>query len=366
MIEVIPAPQTKQGNSGSDAGTSAGKVELLVAATDFFANRLLTRKQQRQLTFLIEFTAYPVRGPINLEMMAGKLGLFGFRPPRLFEMTVSSAAGMRAALEAVAVEMVYITQLMSRRLQIFAKKRKIDGQREIALKSRWLGSRAVFIDTVPKAERAWVAEAEMIAQQLVGEFLAWSSGRIQTVPRQRPKGNKIGLYRVRPARIVMPASSQVWVDQQGWGDQIDDAAWSPAAEDAPALRASRVDPVTANGSDPVLQLAQFAALHSQAPNHPAPNHPARDQATASNDDMVEHGRQLLPAQPPAAAIVPVDPPQTAEFVIFVDVPALGMARRLNSGAFHGKLNDLLERGLIARESARAAMRLADDRYRRKP
>jgi len=301
MIEVIPAPQTKQGNSGSDGGTSAGKVELLVAATDFFANRLLTREQQRQLTFLIEFTAYPVRGPINLEMMAGKLGLFGFRPPRLFEMTVSSAAGMRAALEAVAVEMVYITQLMSQRLQIFPKKRKIDGQREIALKSRWLGRRAVFIDTVPKAERAWVAEAEMIAQQLVGEFLAWSSGRIQTVPRQRPKGNKIGLYRVRPTRIVMPASSQVWVDQQGWGDQIDDAAWSPAADDAPALRASRVDP-----------------------------------------------------------------PQTPEFVIFVDVPALGMARRLNSGAFHGKLNDLLERGLIARDSARAAVRLADDRYRRKP
>ena len=59
-------------------------------------------------------------------------------------------------------------------------------------------------------------------------------------------------------------------------------------------------------------------------------------------------------------------PPTPEFVILVDLPALGTARRLNSAAFHGKLNDLLERGLIARESATAAMRLAADRYRHKP
>ncbi|NDG37688.1 MAG: endolytic transglycosylase MltG, partial [Alphaproteobacteria bacterium] len=262
----------------------------------------------------------------------------------------------RAALEAVAVEMVYIAQILSRRLEIFAKKRKIEGQREIALKSRWLGKRAVFIDTVPKSERAWVAEAEMTAQQLVGEFLAWSSGRVQTVPRQRPKGNKIGLYRVRPTRIVMPASSQVLVDQQGWGDQIDDAAWSPAMDDAPALHATRLDPVTPNGSDPVLQPADFLVAHD----------PAHDPALVNNDDRVKQSRQLLPAQPSAAAIMPVDQPPTPEFVILVDLPALGSARRLNSAAFHGKLNDLLERGLIARESATAAMRLAADRYRHKP
>ena len=64
-----------------------------------------------------------------------------------------------------------------------------------------------------------------------------------------------------------------------------------------------------------------------------------------------------------AAAAPIDPPQIAEFAIYVEVPSLGTTRPLNSGAFHGKLNDLYERGLIARESARAAMRLADDRRR---
>ena len=214
MIEVIPAITSSQAKTGSDAETSEGKVELLAAAADFFADRLLTRKQQKRLSFFIEFTAQPVRGPISLDMLAGKSGLFGFRPPRLFEMTVSSAAGMRAALDAVAVEMVHIAQIMSQRLEIFAKKRKIDGQRETALKARWLGKRAVFIDALPRIERAWVIEAEVTSKQLVGEFLSWSSGRIRSVPRQRPKGDKIGLYRVRPTKIAMPASSQIWSDKE--------------------------------------------------------------------------------------------------------------------------------------------------------
>ena len=64
-----------------------------------------------------------------------------------------------------------------------------------------------------------------------------------------------------------------------------------------------------------------------------------------------------------AAAAPIDLSQMAEFAIYVEVPSLGTTRRLNSGAFHGKLNDLYERGLIARESVGAAMRLADDRSR---
>ena len=70
-----------------------------------------------------------------------------------------------------------------------------------------------------------------------------------------------------------------------------------------------------------------------------------------------------PAAQKIAAAAPIEPPQMAEFAIYVEVPSLGTTRRLNSGAFHGKLNDLYERGLIARESVRAAMRLVDDRRR---
>jgi hypothetical protein len=364
MIEVIPAITSSQAKTGSDAETSEGKVELLAAAADFFADRLLTRKQQKRLSFFIEFTAQPVRGPISLDMLAGKSGLFGFRPPRLFEMTVSSAAGLRAALDAVAVEMVHIAQIMSQRLEIFAKKRKIDGQRETALKARWLGKRAVFIDALPRIERAWVIEAEVTSKQLVGEFLSWSSGRIRSVPRQRPKGDKIGLYRVRPTKIAMPASSQIWSDKE------EETVMVPSISGAESLRSEPAQtPAFPQNFSPDIVPADFAAVDAAgASGRNLSNDSANDSAIGSaqqGDGRQAKARQMVPA--PAAqkiaAAAPIEPPQMAEFAIYVEVPSLGTTRRLNSGAFQGKLNDLLERGLIARESVRAAMRLADERRR---
>ena len=362
MIEVIPAITSNKAKTGSDAGTSEGKVELLAAAADFFADRLLTRKQQKRLSFFIEFTGKPVRGPISLDMLAGKSGLFGFRPPRLFEMTVSSAAGMRAALDAVAVDMVHIAQVMSQRLEIFAKKRKIDGQRETALKARWLGRRAIFIDSLSRAERAWVIEAEVTSKQLVGEFLAWSSGRIRSVPRQRPKGDKIGLYRVRPAKIAMPAPNQIWNDKE------EETAMVLTVSGAELLGVvpSQTE-VAPQDLSPDIVPADFAPVGAAYASGCQPlGDPADDSAGLGvNTPAQTEAQQMVPAlaAQKIAAAAPIDPPQMAEFAIYVEVPSLGTTRRLNSGAFHGKLNDLYERGLIARESARAAMRLADDRRR---
>ncbi|MDC0955415.1 hypothetical protein OAR83_02850, partial [Alphaproteobacteria bacterium] len=65
MIEVISTVTSSQANTGSDVETSRGKIELLAAAADFFADRLLTHKQQKHLSFFIEFTAKPVRRPIS-------------------------------------------------------------------------------------------------------------------------------------------------------------------------------------------------------------------------------------------------------------------------------------------------------------
>ena len=47
-----------------------------------------------------------------------------------------------------------------------------------------------------------------------------------------------------------------------------------------------------------------------------------------------------------------------EFQVAVNVPRLGMDRMLDSAMLHCKLNDLLERGLIPHETARAAFRQA--------
>ena len=74
---------------------------------------LLTRKQQERLSFFVEFAALPIRGPISLDVLAGKSGLFGFRPPRQFEVTVSSAARMWAGFDAMVFEMINIVQITS-------------------------------------------------------------------------------------------------------------------------------------------------------------------------------------------------------------------------------------------------------------
>ena len=86
----------------------------------------------------------------------------------------------------------------------------------------------------------------------------------------------------------------------------------------------------------------------------------------TSSQVKSKAQQMVPspaAQKIAPAAAPIDPPQMAEFTIYVEVASLGTTRRLSSDGFYGKLNDLLKRGLIARESFRAAMRLAD--YRRR-
>jgi hypothetical protein len=210
-----------------------------------------------------------------------------------------------------------------------------------------------------RAERAWVIEAEVTSKQLVGEFLAWSSGRIRLVPRQRPKGDKIGLYRVRPTKIAMPASSQIWSDKE------EETVMVPSISGAESLgfAPSQTEAVPQDFS-PDIVPADFAPVGAASASGRQPLNDSSDDSAGQGVDAQAQtqAQQMVPAQKTAAA-APIDPPQMAEFAIYVEVPSLGTTRRLNSGAFHGKLNDLYERGLIARESARAAMRLADDRRR---
>jgi hypothetical protein len=73
-----------------------------------------------------------------------------------------------------------------------------------------------------------------------------------------------------------------------------------------------------------------------------------------------------PAAPQPATPQPVNPQprvnhlkiDSSEFKVAVEVPRLGMDRILHSAMLHGKLNDLLERGLISYDAARAAFRQA--------
>ena len=91
-------------------------------------------------------------------------------------------------------------------------------------------------------------------------------------------------------------------------------------------------------------------------------------ATAAQDPALAGvaTNALTPDSQPANSQPRVNPPSqvnhlkidSSEFKIAVEVPRLGMDRILHSAMLHGKLNDLLERGLVSYDAARAAFRQA--------
>jgi len=313
MIEVI---SVRAGTEAGHTPPTSDEAQLLSAAVGFFADRLLTRKQQRRLTFVIEFTAAPHRYPVDMAALIGENGLFGFRPPRLFEMTASSAAGMRDALESVAVEMVHIAQVTTGRLALFHKKRKFRGARQSVIAARWLGKPETIVDRLARTDRPWVIEAVKIAPRLVDEFMALAAGTTASVPRQKATDRQIGLHLVTAGA--------------GVGNR---SATTPDIE-VPQSATSLVTPSDAVPADVEKALAIEARFDDSAAPLPPKLGPATD---------------------------PIEMPVGPEFSIAVPVAGFDRPRQLGSSVLFGKVNDLLERGLIMRDSARAAIRLAESR-----
>jgi len=313
MIEVI---SVRAGTEAGHTPPTSDEAQLLSAAVGFFADRLLTRKQQRRLTFVIEFTAAPHRYSVDMAALIGENGLFGFRPPRLFEMTASSAAGMRDALESVAVEMVHIAQVTTGRLALFHKKRKFRGARQSVIAARWLGKQETIVDRLARTDRPWVIEAVKTAPRLVDEFMALAAGMTASVPRQKATDRQIGLHLVTAGA--------------GVGNR-------PAATPDIEMPQSATSPVTPSDAVPA-DVEKALAIEARFDDPAAPLSPKLGAAT----DPIE---------------MPVGP----EFSIAVPVAGFDRPRQLGSSVLFGKVNDLLERGLIMRDSARAAIRLAESR-----
>jgi hypothetical protein len=363
------------------ATVASGEVELIVTAARFFVDRLIPAAQQKRLSLKIELTDKPGRTPIAIKWLVGSSGLFGMKPPRNFEMTVSVAAGVKDGLEIAANEIVHVAQIVSGRLKICLKNRRINGQKEQAYAASWVGGRFAFVDMTPRANRLWEVEAATLKTQLVDEFLSWSAGRLAKLPTQSPKKNNYGLYPIRPKHIAAPVSIPA-----------SESAPESAPESASGAVPSTAAAPAAHQPDHIVDLtiddvAQLPATNRTAAQHAAP--------AASIDTQIDSNMQDAPSLPGTAATAAQDPafagvatnaltpesqpatPQPAtpqpvnpqprvnhlkidssEFKVAVEVPRLGMDRILHSAMLHGKLNDLLERGLISYDAARAAFRQA--------
>ena len=365
------------------ATVASGEVELIVTAARFFIDRLIPAAQQKRRSLKIEVTDKPGRTPIAIKWLVSSSGLFGMKPPRNFEMTVSVAAGVKDGLELAANEIVHVAQVVSGRLKICLKNRKINGQNEQAYAASWVGGRFAFVDMTPRANRLWEAEATTLKTQLVDEFLSWSTGRLTKLPTQSPKKNNYGLYPIRPKHIAAPVS--IPVSDAGSGMSSGSASGAmPSTAAAPA--AHQPDHIVDLTIDDVAQLpatnrtaaqgaAPAASIDTQIDSsmQDAPSLPA---AGLENNAVISGTSGQPAAQDPAFAgvatnaLTPESQPaipqprvnhlkiDSSEFKIAVEVPRLGTDRILHSAMLHGKLNDLLERGLISYDAARAAFRQA--------
>ena len=378
------------------ATLASGEVELIVTAARFFIDRLIPAAQQKRLSLKIELTDKPGRAPIAIKWLVGSSGLFGMKPPQNFEMTVSAAAGVKDGLEIAANEIVHVAQVVSGRLKICLKNRKINGQTEQAYAASWIGSRFAFVDMTPRPNRLWEAEAATLKTQLVDEFLSWSAGRLAKLPTQKPKRNNFGLYPIRPKNIAAPISIPASdAASDAASGLVSNAASGPAPSTAAAPAAHQPDQVVDLTIDDVAQLpasnpttagdtARAAAIDTQfdKSTQDEPSLPGAAANGALENKQVVSGISGQPAAPDQAfartAIDALTPesqslkpqpvkPQpmvnhlkidSGEFKIAVEVPRLGMDRILHSEMLHGKLNDLLERGLISYDAARAAFRQA--------
>ena len=322
----------------TSSSVTDNEVELIVAAVRFFLDRLLPPAQQKKLTLNIDVTDRPGRTPIAIKWLVGSSGFFGWRPPRHFVMTLSVAAGEKDGLEVAANEIVHVAQTVSGRLKISLKNRKVNGKYEDAYAASWLNGKFDFVDMTPRNNRLWETEAQQLKTQLVDEFLAWSVGRLKKLPTQKPKKNGYGLYAIRPENIGIPLTNP---PRSAPG--LDEIYELNNVVDVPAQELNSVSDATVGDEPTDGQLAtddQSSVIDVKSLDSTPPENtvlPKRINASSNQHEMVNH--------------LDID---SHAFKITVDVPRLGIDRMLDSGTLHHKLNELLERGLIPHDVARAA------------
>ena len=330
---------------------ASGEVELIVTAARFFIDRLIPAAEQKRLSLKIELTDKPGRTPIAIKWLVGSSGLFGWKPPQNFEMIVSAAAGVKDGLEITANEIVHVAQVVSGRLKICLKNRKINGQTEQAYAASWVGSKFAFVDMTPRPSRLWEAEAAILKTQLVDEFLSWSAGSLAKLRTQKPKKNDFGLYPIRPKNIAAPITIP---SSNSTSEPAPSTAVAPAAHQPDRVVDLTIDdvvPLSASNRTAAADTTRAASIDTQFDNsmQDAPSMPGVSATVALTPE-------LQPANPqPLFNHLEID---KSEFKIAVEVPCLGMDRILHSAMLHGKLNDLLERGLISYDAARTAFRQA--------
>ena len=299
-----------------------GEVEVLRLMTGYLGDRLFTPRQRASLDITINATRRPIRVPISRDMLLPRKAGFGLGPPTAFEMTVSTAAGIRDAGQVIAHELLHVSQVTNGRLVFNRKTKKIDRQRKKVELARWMDGKPVIIDQLPWHTRPWEIEACHWQVLLIDEFLTLASGSQPFLQLQKPGKQRLALL-----AASLPAVAVANGQDKGAGEPI------------------LVDDVV---SSPVNGMSNGVA------NGDAGNGKARNGHYNSNGFEIGsyglnghngNGHASLGLAPnghsPARKAV-----ELVDGVLQITVPGLDTPRALEQGALIAKRQDLQNRGLL--------------------
>ena len=349
-----------------------GEAELLAVAVDYFAARLFTRRQRKTLSVMVDVTSQQVRVPVTRAMLGPQRVGLGTKAPTMFEMTISTAAGIRDAAETIAHELLHVSQAVNKRLNIISKRRKVNGRKVNVDVVRWMGGKPVILDNLAWHLRPWEIEACHWQTQLVNEFLALTTGSGADQPVQSSKRKQLALYPVQAPSVVpaqpepnfnhpltTEAAANKPVAEEGTGDRISNNGESIDRVIAEAMPAEPdVDEGSDGGSHPQQEPAEARA------EQPVELEAAAETADQLETDSIEgsleldrrHEDQSTQADAPeeiagsiAVPNLPAALPDTPVYprpVIEVEVPGLDAPRALGRDAMMKKLDELRQRGLV--------------------
>jgi len=333
-----------------------GEAELLAFAADYFAARLFTARQRKSLNVLIDVTREPLRVPVTRTMLGPQRAGLGTRTPTLFEMTVSTAGGIRDAAETVAHEMLHISQAVNGRLLIAAKKIRIDGRKTVVDRARWMGGKPVIMDDLAWHLRPWEIEACHWQGLLVDEFLGMATGQAADQPVQSPKRRQLALYPVKVASpAIVPAQPEPAFDgvSATGNGQSEPSASSASRLDRNGASIDRVisGAITGEtGQEGTGETEQSMPGNAQPADGDAGSTaglPVGAAAAQTPPEPADTGIRMSEDRTPLAAMP--DRPVYPRPVIEVMVPGLDAPRALEREVMMKKLTELRQRGLVAAE-----------------
>ena len=299
-----------------------GEVEVLRLMTGYLGDRLFTPRQRATLDITINATRRPIRVPISRDMLLPQKAGFGLGPPTAFEMTVSTAAGIRDAGQVIAHELLHVSQVTNGRLVFNRKTKKIDRQRKKVELARWMGGKPVIIDQLPWHTRPWEIEACHWQVLLVDEFLTLASGSQPFLQLQKPGKQRLALL-----AASLPAVAVANGHDKGAGEPIlvDDVVSSPVNGMSNGVAngdAGNGNAGNGHNNSNGFEIGSYGLNGHNGNGHASPG-------------VAPNGHS------PARKAV-----ELIDGVLQITVPGLDTPRALEQGALIAKRQDLQNRGLL--------------------